>query len=591
MTRTSNTRKLTILAQDPAVRFGGADGPLAFASVSVPAEILGPGPSGYRVKVVDYDASSQLLYKDLYYWSGGPRPTGDPFEHVEYHKMPPEKRREVEERLLGDPNFHCQNVYAIVMRTLARFEFALGRRVAWSTGAHQLHVIPHAFGEANAFYSEEDRALFFGYFPGRDGRMVFTCLSHDVVAHETTHALLDGLRTRYTELSTPDQAAFHEAFGDIVALLSVFSLPEIVGAALGGTPVPPGKSKVIPLIEAERVTMDALRNSILSGVAKQVGRELNGDEVDQVRGSALRQSVLLEPRLDYLTDPNWEEAHQRGEILVAAFMRSFLALWYKRILGLGTFEGRYNRDMVVEEGAKVADHLLTMAIRALDYCPPTDMDFSAYLASLLTADAEVVPEDKHGYRKIIRQTFKSYGIGLPTKGCLAGAGTWCPFKERAGGKPPITYSRTNFESMLRDRDEVFRFVWENRDALGLSERIPIEVDSVRPSARLGPDGFLVRETVVTYVQTVDMFAAECKSLLGFERPAGMPTTQRLQVFGGGAIVFDQYGRIKYHIAHAMTDMERQQKRIEYLAEIGETFPPRRAARERFAALHRARAGA
>lgn len=586
MSRASNTRKLTILAQDPAVRFGGPDGPLAFASVSVPAEILGPGPTGYRVKVVDYDASSQLLYKDLYYWSGGPRPTGDPFEHVDYYKMTPERRREVEESLLGNPNFHCQNVYAIVMRTLARFEFALGRRVSWSTGAHQLHVIPHAFGEANAFYSEEDRALFFGYFPGRDGRMVFTCLSHDVVAHETTHALLDGLRTRYTELSTPDQAAFHEAFGDIVALLSVFSLPEIVGAALGDTPVPPGKSDEIPLIDANKVSEEALRNSILSGVAKQIGSELNGDEVDEVRGAALRQSVLLEPGPDYLHDPNWEEAHQRGEILVAAFMRAFLLIWRKRIKGLGTFDGAYNRDMVVEEGAKVADHLLTMAIRALDYCPPTDMDFSAYLASLLTADAELVPEDKYGYRSTIRACFESYGIALPAKGCLVDEGTWCPFEETA----PITYTRTNFESMLRDRDEVFRFVWENRVALGLSDRVPIEVDSVRSSARLGPDGFLVRETIVTYVQTGDIFAAECKTLLGFKPPAGMPTTQRLQVFGGGAIVLDQYGRIKFHIAHAMTDKERQQKRIEYLAEIGETSP-RRGARERFAALHRARAGA
>ena len=42
-------------------------------------------------------------------------------------------------------------------------------------------------------------------------------------------------------------------------------------------------------------------------------------------------------------------------------MRSFLHLWVKRITGLGTFEGnRYNLDAVVEEGAKVAGHLLNM---------------------------------------------------------------------------------------------------------------------------------------------------------------------------------------------------------------------------------------
>src|SRR5262249_31962519 len=69
------------------------------------------------------------------------------------------------EVLLKDPQFHAQNVYAIIMRTLARFESALGRRVGWGYLGHQLQVAPHAFADANAFYSKEDRALMFGYFP------------------------------------------------------------------------------------------------------------------------------------------------------------------------------------------------------------------------------------------------------------------------------------------------------------------------------------------------------------------------------------------------------------------------------------------
>ena len=53
--------------------------------------------------------------------------------------------------------------------------------------------------------------------------MVFTCLSHDIVAHETTHALLDGLHRRFQEATNPDVLAFHEAFADIVALFQHFT--------------------------------------------------------------------------------------------------------------------------------------------------------------------------------------------------------------------------------------------------------------------------------------------------------------------------------------------------------------------------------
>jgi hypothetical protein len=63
----------------------------------------------------------------------------------------------------------------------------------------------------NAYYSPDKIALLFGYFPGERGDgggrggLVFTCLSHDIVAHETTHALLDGLHRRFQELSTAER--------------------------------------------------------------------------------------------------------------------------------------------------------------------------------------------------------------------------------------------------------------------------------------------------------------------------------------------------------------------------------------------------
>src|SRR4051812_14273185 len=111
------TRQMTIVAQDPRVL--GPQGRILTERVTVPAEELGRGPCGHRVHVVDYDATTQTLYAPYAY----PRQRGgkwsDPFIDI------------ADAEILDDPRFHAQNVYAIVMRTLGRFEFALGRRVGW----------------------------------------------------------------------------------------------------------------------------------------------------------------------------------------------------------------------------------------------------------------------------------------------------------------------------------------------------------------------------------------------------------------------------------------------------------------------------
>lgn len=567
-----NSRKLTILAQDPSVRINGR---LAFSQVEIPNEVLSDGPWGHRVKVVDYDASAGVLYSPRSFGRDEEGQLLDPFAPP--RKMSAAQRKTWEANTLADPRFHAQHVYAIVMRTLARFEFALGRRVSWGFPGHQINVAPHAFCEANAYYSEEDRALLFGYFPAsKPGEFVFTCLSHDIVAHETTHALLDGLRDSFTNPSTPDQAAFHEGFADVVALLSVFSLPEMVEAALcatGKVPQPGTHSRLIP---QSAVTRDAIQDSLLLGLAEEFGAQLGS-----ARASALRRSVELKPDRKLLSSAKYQEEHDRGEVFSAAMLRAFLDLWLKRIAALGTFDGdKYNLELVVEEGVKAADHLLTMSIRALDYCPPIDLTFGDYLAALLTADAETVPGDQRGYRAVVRKSFHGYGID-PPKACTDPAtGQWKPFDD----KTSIAYNRTHYDSMLHSKEEVFRFIWENRDALRLNDLGYMYVESVRLSVRQGPDGFFLRETVCEYVQVLRTFGAELEAVLGLKRPKDMPTNASLTVYGGGTLIFDEYGRIKYHIEQRLDEAKRQSTRIEYLWRRG-LFDTPKDARNRFANMH------
>src|SRR5262249_55247634 len=107
----------------------------------------------------------------------------------------------------------------------------------------RLRIYPHALREDNAYYHPGKKALLFGYFPAREAQpgevypsgITFTCLSHDIVAHETTHALLDGMHRNFNLEGSVDSLAFHEAFADMVALFQHFSLPQILDYAIRGT--------------------------------------------------------------------------------------------------------------------------------------------------------------------------------------------------------------------------------------------------------------------------------------------------------------------------------------------------------------------
>jgi hypothetical protein len=98
-----------IITQDPAVKVGGH---LLTASAEVPVEELAAGPWGHRVQVVDFDASTQTLYRPAEYRRGKNGLVVDAFANASDDKLP------------QDPRFHAQNVCAIVMRMLTRYEFA-----------------------------------------------------------------------------------------------------------------------------------------------------------------------------------------------------------------------------------------------------------------------------------------------------------------------------------------------------------------------------------------------------------------------------------------------------------------------------------
>lgn len=552
-----------------------SEGRILTAGVDVPVDRLEPGPRGHRFHVVDYDASTGELVDPV---PDLRDPEADPAERDWSFRdafAPPADREDEERRFPGgygralasEPAFRAQNAYAIAARTLAAFEFALGRRIEWAFGSHQLYIVPRAFADANAHYAREDRGLFFGYVPRADGAAVQTCLSHDIVAHETTHAILDGLRPRFMEPTLPDQLAFHEALADIVAILSVFSLPEVVLFALGRED------------EEGRIGVDALEHaeiarSVLFGVAEELGEVGSG-----VRGSALRRSGELPEGDAWRTDPAFDEPHRRGEVLVAAVTDALVAMWTERIAEL-QHAGRVSRQRAAEEGAKAAEHLLTMAIRSLDYAPAVEIEFEDVLDAILVADEIVAPDDRRGYRDAVRGAFRRYGIHQPPGRMvfLSGRGT------------PLRYEQVNAAALRSSRDEAYRFLWQNLAALELSSEWHLQVESLRQAIRVGPDGLVVQEVVCDYVQVLELTARQAREIADRQagepaetvtRPRGevlnrlalpgvdsLPDSVPLQIWGGGTLIFDQFGRAKLHQRKDLDDWARQSERLAYLLRRG-----------------------
>ena len=237
-----------------------------------------------------------------------------------------------------------------------------------------------------------------------------------------------------------------------------------------------------------------------------------------------------------------------------------------------------------------------MAIRALDYTPPIHITFDDYLAALLTADKAVRPNDAPDeYRRIISQTFGRFGIRSPTKNV---DGTW--HRQTEG---TISYERVHYDQLQNDPNEIFRFVWENRNELHMNPAAYTQIESVRPALRNAADGFVLRETVAEAVQFLRLTTAELEALCETqfaERGVKAVDKKKLGVLeafdsdfvhelkGGATLIFDDFGHLKYAIGTRVDNGAAQLGRIESLLEHGFYDQPQGVG-QRIADIHQRRA--
>ena len=491
-------------------------------TLAVKYEKLLPGPIGQRVAVIDYDGANHVYYK--------PVDLDNPSLLISGGLDPSE----------SDPRFHQQMVYAVVSETIQHFEAALGRRIRWRLderlpdaegrmphGAmpgdiYRLNLYPHAMIAANAAYTPSAKGILFGYFrasqtePGRNlpGQTVFTCLSHDIIVHETTHAVLDGIRTYFAEMTNPDVPAFHEAFADLAALFRHFSHKEALldtiqktGGQLYQYHLQPDAG--VSDKEGARIQAQLSADNPLIGLAQQFG-EARGT------GKALRSALSDPPDPTLIKNPDLEP-HERGAILVSAVFDAYFTIYLRRTADLFRIfragGGNTNSselsmpmaNLLAEAASRTAEDLFGICARAIDYCPPVDLTFGDYLRAVITADRDLHPIDEAGVRDAFMQAFRLRGI-VPDSAQYFSEESLCWPQVPVGHLPAVEglifgdpNGLTNAEKD-HNGDLLRAYARQNAGKLGFRPDLFISVPSFHPAFRIAPDGSLRVDMVVEMSQ-------------------------------------------------------------------------------------------
>lgn len=556
-------RPLYIYTLDPSEsRLDGA-----VALVKTPYEPLQPGPIGTLIEVDDYDELTKLRYQRVN--------LEDPKILIKNGCMPSP----------SDHEFHQQMTYAVCCLTYAAFQRALGRNLAWgfsrtstNNASARLLVRPHAFQSENAYYDKNAGALCFGYYRAHDqvlGRnlphgYVFTCLSHDIVVHEVTHALLDGLRSQFTFPSSIDVLAFHEAFADLIAIFQHFSYDQVVLSAL------------------QKAQGHLEQATLLTDIARQFGYTIGA-------GGPLRTSI--DAPSENVKPPQYDavkgEPHQLGSVLVSAVFEAFLTVFRRKIepyvrLVVNSTGLLPNRDipeallpLLAETASKLAAQFRDMCIRAIDYCPPINLQFGEFLRAVITADYDLVPDDPWCYREAWLDAFRKRGIYPSDVDYLSeDALLWKPPTKPLPAIPELSFADLRFEGNpgqpvsaqeLRRQARVLgaqltQSAWleefgcarPDDPRLHGDQVDPPSIESMRTAHRVGPHGQIVYDLVVEVTQRRRVRSADGQTMFDF--------------YGGATVLFDPCGRVRYVICKRVTNPQRLQQQQDFMASmVGHQF--------------------
>jgi hypothetical protein len=234
--------------------------------------------------------------------------------------------------------------------------------------------------DLNAFYDRQQLCFFHEKVRGA---AVYSGESPDVLCHELGHAILDAVKPQLWNAAAIEVASFHEAFGDISAILSAIELGSVRDTVLAETG---GR-----LARASRV----------SRLAEQLGWAIRQSHPDAVDADCLRNAA----NSFFYRQPEGLPPMAPASALSSephSFSRVFTAAWLESLAGM------------VDAGASTPDGLAAAArdagrllVAAVGRARISSNYFAQVAAGLVAADGELLDGK---YRAAIRRAFVGRGI-------------------------------------------------------------------------------------------------------------------------------------------------------------------------------------
>lgn len=265
-----------------------------------------------------------------------------------------------------------------------------GAEYDWMTGA-TLPVLPRAGRDLNAYYDR--RALKFFYATDElSKRTFYTSESSDVAAHECGHAILDAHHPDYWSSVHPETGAFHEAFGDITALLTTLQFPSVRAQMLKET------------------GGDLALSSNVTRLAEQLGQILYVE-----RGKETASATFLRDLVNtFRYKETWTLPATAPMTRLASeahnFSRIFSGAFYQILVGIFQFKRRANSKLSADDALTQArDDAGKLLALALFLAPPGDAVFRVIALSMFKAEQQLF---QGAYFEILKKVFTNRRILL-----------------------------------------------------------------------------------------------------------------------------------------------------------------------------------